>query len=268
MYSLTVLCLISFSTGCNRSNKWSEDIWQDIKATELIGRQHIRQNEVMTAGLSIYVFRILPDKLEEIQDVITHASEQGLDYKDMNTFMANGFLGFKGGQETWQQIGQLLEQSKAVTIKQIRAMVTEGINEDTVVLDSLPASSFSYYTVGSETAGIGLDAGQGVLRLKATSLIGLRQACNLQIVPVYKVVTVQKTKKKDAGHQEGYEFVADSASFSARLEPGQFVLLVPAPLGTSQVQTKTIGDILFYPEKPENAAHLFLVACNYVRHPL
>jgi hypothetical protein len=67
IYLLAVFSLISFSAGCVRSNSWSQKIWQDVKVTDLISRQQLSENKSMTAGLNIYVFQILTDKLTEIQ---------------------------------------------------------------------------------------------------------------------------------------------------------------------------------------------------------
>ncbi len=264
--SLTVLFLILFLAGCLRSDSWSQKIWQDVKATDLISRQQLPENKSMTAGLNIYVFQILTDKLTEIQELITQTDTLGIEYGNINTFLANGLIGCAGDSESWQKIGQLLSQSEPVVRRRISVLVTENISEDVVISDTLQPSSVFYYSGGSATAGIGFDTGQIILRLRATSLIGLRQICNLQVIPVYKTDTEQKTKKQSAG-QDSYEFVFDSAALNVRLRPGQFALLASAT-ETAQTDIKTTGDIMFYPEGSGNTVNLCFIACNYVNHPL
>jgi hypothetical protein len=264
---LAVFFLTPFLAGCVRSDSWSQKIWQDVKAADLIDRQQLSESKCMTAGLSIYVFRISTDKLTEIQELITQTDMLNVEYGNINAFLANGLISCAGDRESWQKIGQLLSQSEPVVIRRISVLVTEKINEDVVIWDALQPSSVFYHTGSSATAGIGLDTGQVFLRMRATSLIGLRQICNLRVSPVYKTGVEQKTRKRSV-NQDSYEFVFDSAALNVRLQPGQFVLLAPATIEAVQTNVKTIGNIMFYPEGYEDTVNLCFIACNLVNQPL
>lgn len=221
----------------------------------------------MTVGLNIHIFQITTNKLTEIQELITQIEIPEVKYSNANTFLANGFLSCAGDRESWEKIGSLLSQSRPVIKKRIGVLVNENINEDVIISDTLGPSSVFYYSGVHTAAGIGLDAGQIALRLKATSLIGLRSFCRLDIYPVYKTGTEHEAAKRSAD-RNSYEFVFDSAALNVRLGPGQFVLLAPGAAQTVKSDIQTISNIIFYPQELQNTVNLCLIICNVINKPL
>ncbi len=258
-----VLLLISFLTGCTESSKKP---WKDIKASELISQQQLPENKAMTVGLYIYLFHIRADKLPEIQEQISRTDTLSVKHNDPAAFLTNGLIGCAGDRISWQKIAQLLTQSQPEIKERINLLINENMPNDIVIAESPQPVSVIYHS-GSATAGIGFDAGRTALRIKVEPLIGLRQFCRLDVTPLYRTSVRQRTKKLPVG-QDNYEFAFESAAFSARLQPGQFVLLAPAQMRTDQTGTQTLADLMFYSQSPQNTANLCLIACGLINYPL
>lgn len=263
---MVVLLLISFLAGCIGSNAPSLKVWKDIKASELISQQQPSENKTMTVSMYIYLFEIRADKLTEIQEQISRTDTLPVKYNDPAAFSANGLVGCAGDRISWQKIAQLLAQSQPEIKKRINLLITENIPDDIIIAET-PQPVSVIYRSDSATAGIGFDAGQIVLRIKAEPLIGLRQFCRLDITPVYRTGVAQNTKRQPFG-RDNYEFAFESAALNVCLRPGQFVLLAPAIAQSQQIGTQTIGDYLFYPQSPQNTANLCLIACSLINNPL
>lgn len=260
-----VFFLILFSAGCIHSNRSIPDFPQDVRVSELVGQQQLSENKTITVGLQLYLFQIRTDKLTEIQEQISRTDALPVKYSNPNIFPANGLIACAGDRTAWQKIAELLAQSQPEIKRRISLLITENITEDIVISETLqPVSVF--YRSNSTISGIGFDTGQVVLRIKATSLIGLRNICRLDVVPVYKVGPEQKTKKQPI-NQNICEFAFESAAFNVRLQPGQFVLLAPAEMQPDQTDAKTTGNIMFYSQYPGTVS-LCLIACNLINDPL
>jgi hypothetical protein len=263
---LAVFFLISFLAGCISSNTSSRKVWKNVKMPELISQQQPSENKSMFVGLYIYIFHIQADKLTEIQEQISRTDALSVKYNDPAAFSANGLVDCAGDRTSWQKIAELLAQSQPQTREHINLLITENIINDIVVAQTPRPVSVTYYSNGA-TAGIGFDAGRIALRLKVSSLIGLRQVCRLDITPVYKTGLGQKAKKSSV-EQENYEFAFESAALNVRLQPGWFVLLAPAQTQTDPNIAQTIGDIMSYSQTDSNAVNLCLIACNLINSPL
>ncbi len=251
---LTALLFISLLTGCEGSSKKS---WKDVKISELINQQQPAENKSMTVGLHIYLFRIQADKLGRIQYQIGETDLLPVKYNDPDAFPLNGLMSCAGDIKSWRKIAPLLTKARPQLRKHINLMITQGMTNDVIIAESAKPVSVVYRS-GDTTAGIGFDAGRIALRIKASPLIGLRQACKLDVMPVYKTVADKNSR----------EFTFESAAFDVRLQPGQFVLLAPAGDEQKQPETRTIGDIISYPQTPKKTADLYLIACGLVNTPL
>jgi hypothetical protein len=260
---LAILLFISFLPGCTGS---SRKPWRNIKAAELISRQQPLEDKSMIVGLHIYLFRIQTNKLPQIQNQIGQTDTLPVKYDDPDAFLANGLISCAGDRASWQKIAQLVALSQPKTLKHFNILMTENMAEDVVIAETNQPISIVYRS-NDITAGIGFDTGQTILRIKASSLIGLRQACRLDITPVYRTAAAQKTKKRSAG-RENYESVFESAALNVHLQPGQFVLLAPARTQTDPNTAQTIGDILSSSPNPQKTANLCIIACNLINNPL
>ena len=260
---LAILFSISFLSDCTGSPRKP---WRNIKAAELISPQQLPEDKSMTVDLHIHLFRIQTNKLPQIQNQIGQTDTLPVKYDDPNAFLANGLISCAGDRASWQKIAQLVALAQPQTIKHINILMTENIAEDVVIAEANQPVSIAYRS-SDTTAGIGFGAGQTILRIKASSLIGLREVCRLDITPVYRTAAAQKTKKRSAG-RENYESVFESATLNVHLQPGQFVLLAPTQALTDPNTAQTIGDILFSSQNPQKTVNLCIIACNLINSPL
>ncbi|MDD5135205.1 MAG: hypothetical protein PHP01_07330 [Phycisphaerae bacterium] len=259
--ALTVTILITLASGCVNSGRSRLDIWHDIKAAELIGRQQIEQPKVRTAGINIYLLQISSDKLTKLQNIIHQTTALPIEYSSSDAFWANGFAGCGGGKNDWRKINEFLSDSQFKTEKSVSLYAVENIAEDVIVTETSQPVSILYRSEPAAIAGIGLEAGRFALRLTAKPVIGLRGVYKLDIRPVYKV---GGGKTGDTGG----EFVFDAAAMNVQVRPGQFILLGPASTKNLSNNMQTIGDLMFWPKKSEKVITLYLIACNLIKEPL
>ncbi|MGB8226947.1 MAG: hypothetical protein WCE45_08830 [Sedimentisphaerales bacterium] len=259
---LAIPFFISFLSDCTGSSRKPR---RNIKAAELISRQQPLEGKFMTVDLHIYVFRIQTKKLPQIQNQIGQTNALPVKYDDPDAFLANGLICCQGDRASWQKIAQLLALSQSKTIKQINILMTENTAEDIVIAEAVKSVSAIYYS-NNATAGINFDAGQMVLRLKVSPLIGLRQACRLDVTPVYKIISRESKKLKSS--EKNREFIFDSAALSVRWQPDRYVLIAPANAKEEQNEAQTIGNIISYRQTPEDTADLCLIACDSINSPL
>jgi hypothetical protein len=253
-----VLLFIPFLSGCTG---FSQKPWRNTNTAELINRQQPLEDKSMTVGLHIYLFRIQTNKLPQIQNQISQTDTLPVKYNDPDAFLANGLIGCQGDRASWQKIAQLLALSQSKTIKHINIQMTENMAEDIVIAEAVKPVSVIYYS-NNAAAGINFDAGQMVLRLKVSPLIGLRQACRLDVTPVYKIIG--RESKKLQSSEKNREFIFDSAALSVRWQPDRYVLIAPANAKEEQNEAQTIGNIISYRQTPEDTADLCLIACDSI----
>lgn len=261
--ALTVTVLITFTSGCVSSNRSRLDIWHNLKAAELIGRQQLEEAKERTVGMNIYILQISSDKLTELQDILNQATVLPVKYNASDAFWANGFASCGGGKNDWQKINKFLSDSQFKIEKSIGLYAVENIAEDVVVAETSQSVSILYRSEPPATAGIGLEAGSFALRLTAKPVIGLRGVCKLDIRPVYKI-GFEKSERKNARS----EFVFDAAGMSVQIRPGQFVLLGPGSIKSPSNNMQTIGDLMFWSRNSEKVINLYLIACNLIKEPL
>jgi len=261
-YLLSILFLVPFFTGCQESEKKS---LRNVKVSEIVDKQQQAENKNMTVSLHIYMFRIDANNLDEIQYQIEQTDTPALKFQDSDSFTANGLAGCGGDGKSWQKTGPLIEEAKPKTKKHIKLLIDDNLSNDVVAAETKKPVSIIYRS--DETmSGIGFEPGQMVLRLKVSPLIGLRQACRLDVTPVYKITGTGQKKSQSPEKIREYSF--DSASLNARLRPGQYILLAPANEKQKQTEAQTIGNIVFYNQTAENTADLYLIACESVNSPL
>jgi hypothetical protein len=256
--ALAVTVLTAFVSGCVRSRL---DIWHDIKAAELIGRQQLEQSKVRTAGINIYILQISSDKLTELQDIIVKTDALPVKYNASDAFWANGLASCGGGKNDWQKINEFLSDSQFKIEKSVSLYAVENVADDVIITKTSQPVSILYRSEPPATAGIGLEAGRVVLRLTTKPVIGLRGVCSLDIRPAYKT-GLEKNEKA------GSEFVFDAAAMSVQIRPGQFILLGPGSVKSPSNDMQTIGDLMFWPKESENVITLYLIACNLIKEPL
>jgi hypothetical protein len=261
--ALTVTVLITFASGCVSSNRSRLDIWHNLKAAELIGRQQIEESKERTVGMNIYILQISSDKLTELQDIISQTTAFPVKYNASDAFWANGLASCGGGKNDWQKINKFLSDSQFKIEKSISLYVVQNIAEDVIITEPSQSVSILYRSEPPATAGIGLEAGRFALRLTAKPIIGLRRICELDIRPAYKT-SLEKIERKNARS----DFVFDAAAMSVQIRPGQFVLLGPGSIKSPSQDIQTIGDLIFWPKGSEDVINLYLIACNLIREPL
>ncbi|MFA6186275.1 MAG: hypothetical protein WC770_03550 [Phycisphaerae bacterium] len=234
---------------------------KDVTVGELIASQQIEQTKAKTVVLDIYTFQIDSARLPEIQNLICQTKTLPIAYNTKDTFSLNGLIACAGDKNDWQKISGPIFQSTPRIAKSTSLYSVEDVSDDVAITQISEPENILYYAGQNKTAGIGLDGGQIMLRIKTSSVIGLLQACKVDIVPIYKGI-------KSPANQSGGEFVFESAQAVCRLWAGQFVLIAPATVRVGLGESRTLGDVICYPLKPPKTVNIYLINCNQIKEPI
>jgi hypothetical protein len=249
-----------FLAGCENSRHSKLNGLKGITAGELIANQQIEQTKVKTVVLGIYTFQIKSARLPEIQNLICQTKTLPLAYNAEYAFLQNGLIACAGDQTDWRKISRPIFKSTPRIVKNTSLYSVEDVNDDVGIAQIYQPESILYYAGQSKTAGMGLDGGQIMLRIKTGSVIGLRQVCRVDITPVYKGI------KSPADSSSG-EFIFGAAQVVCRLGAGQFILIAPATVRAEQGENRTLGDVICYPQKPQKTVNIYMIYCNAIKEP-
>ena len=250
-----------FFLGCENSKQSRPSVQKDVTVRELIANQQFDQIKAKTIALGIYTFQISSARLPEIQNLICRTNTLPLAYNAKEAFSLNGLIACSGDKNDWQRISGAIFKSTPRIAKSVSLYAVEDVNDDVAITQIPQQESVLYYAGQDKTTGIGLDGGQIMLRIKTSSLIGLRQVCRVDITPVYKGI-------KSPVNQDGGEFIFESAQVAGRLGVGQFVLIAPAAVRAGQGESRTLGDLICYPQKPGKTVNVYLINCNQIKEPM
>jgi hypothetical protein len=255
------IAVFVFLVGCENSKQSRPNVQKDITFGELIADQQIEQIKVKTVFLDVCTFQISSIRLPEIQNLICRTKTLPIAYNAKEAFLLNGLIACAGDKNDWQRISVPIFKSAPRIAKSTSLYSVEGVSDDAAITQIYQPESILYYAGQNKTAGMGLDSGQIILRIKTSSVIGLRQVCQVDITPVYKGI-------KPAIDSNGREFIFESAQVISRLGVGQFVLFAPATMRAEQGENRTLGDVICYPLKPEKTVNIYLVNCNSIKEPM
>jgi hypothetical protein len=264
-YCVIFFAVFVFFLGCENSKQSRPNVQKDITFGELIADQQIEQTKVKTVALDIYTFQIDSARLPEIQNLICQTKTLPIAYNTKDTFSLNGLISCAGDKNDWQKISRPIFQSTPRVAKSTSLYAVEDVNDDVAITQIPQQESILYYTGQNKTAGMGLDGGQIMLRIKTSSVIGLLQVCKIDIMPVYKAGFSRETKSP--ANPSGGEFIFESAQVVCRLGIGQFVLIAPATVRAEQGENRTLGDVICYPQKLKKTVNVYLINCNSIKEP-
>lgn len=265
-YRVIFFIIFVFFLGCENSRHSKLKSSKNVTVGELIANQQIEQTKVKTVVLDIYTFQIDSARLPEIQNLICLTKTLPIVYNTKDTFLLNGLIACAGNGNDWDRISRPIFKSTPRIAKSTTLYSVEGVSDDVMITRISEPESILYYAGQSKTAGMGLDAGQIMLRTKTSSVIGLRQVCNVDIMPIYKTGFSQGIKSPvDAN---GGEFMFESAQAACRLGAGQFILIAPATVRAGQGESRTLGDVICYPQKPPKTVNVYLINCNQIKEPM
>lgn len=248
-------------SGCGEIQKKNQ--WEDTRLEELVPKERRFRADKAIVGLSIYVLQFNAGKYPQVLEAMHQANNLPISYDDTKNFAANQVICGGGDMNTWAKISKSLADSNTTVIKRINIYMDEDTSEVVEVAQLTEGGSISYRTGDNAWAVMGLPQGSIVLDITTKSLIGLKQACKLEVRPIYKT----SVKKLRVPRRRGWEFAFDSINFSANVRPGQFVFLAPEMKDTDaskQDAPPVAGRMIFYSDGDKPVVRFCLIACGLI----
>jgi hypothetical protein len=263
---IPVLIFVLVLAGCNEQKKKdSQNVsLQDVSFEELMPKGGPAHTKDTIVGLSVFVFEVDSGKYLNVQSAMGGASELQVDTAANIALAVNGMICGNGDMRNWPRISKSLQDANAAILKRVTLFMTENINEQIELAEFPQGTSVCYQTNNKTTAAMGLPAGSVILDINAKSLIGLKQACQLEMKPVYKTMK----KKIEEKRIPAWEYLFDSIGCKSPVRPGQFVFLSPQldDIETSEQKAiANVGKLIFTNKQNEKRVKFCLIACGLIK---
>ncbi|HBG28385.1 MAG: hypothetical protein A2Y10_11195 [Planctomycetes bacterium GWF2_41_51] len=248
--------------GCGEKPE-PKNQWEDIKLEDLMPQGRPQQSEKAIVGLSVFFFQLDADKYQQVQNAMHNIDGLTINLQDTGNFNANGLICGGGDFDQWRKIAASFANTNTTIAKKITFFMDAGTTEIIETAKITESASVSYRTAENASAMIGLPEGSFVLKLSTQTLIGLKQACKLEIKPSYKTIAKKSNNKKVAG----WEYAFDSANISATIRPGQFVFLAPQSSiieDAEQAFPTDLGQRLFAVKDGKDVIKFCLIFCGLI----
>jgi hypothetical protein len=259
---IPVLIFVLVLAGCQEQAKKKH--WQDVSFDELMPHGRAANTKDVIVGLSLFIFEVDSGKYLDVQSALGGQSDLQVDASANISLAANGMLCGNGDTQNWPRIARSLEDANATVLKRVTLFMTEGISEQ-IELTNFPQGTSVYYTADNKTsAAIGLPAGSVILDINTKSLIGLKQACRLEIKPIYETIK----RKVEEKRIPSWQYAFDSIGSKSTIRPGQFVFLSPAvdDFATAEPRVfKNVGEMIFANRYDEERVKFCLIVCGLIK---
>jgi hypothetical protein len=249
-------------SGCTEKQNWKRP-WTKAQAGDLLPEDSYGDKKSSIIGLYIYVFEFDKGKYPSVLNAIGDLNDLPVKYKNSGSFLNNGLIGGGGNRIDWVKFSQVLSKAQVKITKRISLYVNENIDNDVAIIDFQEPGAICCRSGKDISAGIGLPAGTVALRINVKSLIGLKQVCGLNIIPVYKTIAAPDSNGKEQGNS-GWEFVFDEIAMNVPIRPGQFVCIAPDTAHFPQQGLPLTGEMIFCSAKPKPVVRFCLVACSLI----
>lgn len=231
-------------------------VWEGVKFKDLARTKHSPQS-VLESPLqfNVYIFALPADNFADVKDVWAALSTKPLRFVSTDSFGENGFAAGVGTTTQWEPVAEKLREAESKTIKKTDLIMFGGNREDIALLKLEAEKNIFYRTQDDQINGATLGPGETTLRLAAVTLPDVRGVCTLTIEPMFR-----NTAKPGNAAADANELVFAAATFSAKMSPGDFVLLGPARFSR---QDMTLGS-LFFSSPDTSTVQLYMIVCTGV----
>jgi hypothetical protein len=235
---------------------------EKIKIQDILPKGPLGSREGVAVGLYIYVFELDSSKYLSVRMGLNDVNDLPVEYKDFDGFAGNGLVSGGGDINTWRNFAKVLSDANARVVKRISVYINPDANEEVAIAD-LKEPAYISYRIGDDiSTGVGLPAGTIALRIAAKPLIGLKQVCRLDIVPVFMTkITDKKPKNRK---NPNWEYVFDSTAVSTPIRPGQFICIAPDTDNFPRHGLPVTGKLIFCSDNTKSVVRLCLIACGLI----
>jgi hypothetical protein len=248
--------------GCQEKAK--KNNWQNVSLEELMPKGAPMNTKDTIVGLSFFIFEVDSGKYPDVRACLAGQSDLQSDTAASISSANNGIVCGSGSTHNWPQIAKSLADANAAVLNRTTLFMTANISEKINVGSFPQGVSVCYQTADKAAASVGLPAGNVILDINTTSLIGLKQACRLEIRPVYETLTKNSGQKRIPS----WQYAFDDAGCKSIIRPGEFVFLAPKIDESERSEQRAfanIGQLLFANNYNETRIKFYLIICGLIK---
>lgn len=261
-YILVIVFLSLTIAGCQEKTKTNS--WQNVSFEELMPKGAPLNTKDTIVGLSFFILEADRAMYLDLQTAVLSQSDLQVDASANKASAENGMICGSGNMQKWSQITKTLADANAAVLKRLTLFMTADVSEQIEIADFTQPTAVSYYTNDKKFAAVGLPKGTICFDINAKALLGLKQACLLEIKPVYRT-----SKKKNTGkYTPPQQYTFDSAVCKAQIRPGQFVFLTSQDNTSNEAEQNTllnIGQLICSNQYTEKRVKFFLIVCGLIK---
>ena len=269
-----------FVVGCNKKE---QPIWEKVKISDLAdstaqGKKQVKM--LKAVNLDVYIFEIPAMNIRKLNKLWQILTPQPIKFNSYDAFTKNGFrIGF-GRLKALKTASDLLILANSKRVYTNSTVFFSKQSSDLVVRIVGRRNTIRFISSGGFAEKVTVDPGRMVLRLSAERIPGARGVCNLLVRPVFTNLQRNAIPRMNQWLKQ-QEFYFPPITFSVKLSPGDFVLLMPqkytsdtselAGLFCNQYGSVFLNsDKIANPDKPVSmqrkpAVRLLMFVCTAIR---
>lgn len=174
----------------------------------------------------IYTFQLHRNNLANADHIFEILEKEKCQFKNPEAFKANGFAAGSAKSDTWQQLGERLQQAKAVGVRDSAMIVFEDSSQDLFFANTKQKRSVDYYRSQNEHFKMDVVQGQIGWRIRAWSSQDKEKTAQVQIMPISKP-DIPPDISPFVRRRRQRIVIFDTAGFELEMTPGDFVVLSP-----------------------------------------
>lgn len=197
----------------------------------------------------MYTFHVDKNNLANADRIFEIFEKDKFQFTNPDAFKANGFAASSAKAGLWQQLGEGLQQAKAVGVRDSAMIVFDDGSQDLFFANTKQKRSIDYYRSQHDRFKRDITQGQLAWRIRAWPLEDKEKTAMVQIMPVSKP-DIPPGAKPLARRRRPRVVIFDAVGFELEMTPGDFVVLSPA---SCDLDTSPDTKDPAYPEESESS---------------
>jgi hypothetical protein len=174
----------------------------------------------------IYTFQLDRNNLANADHIFEILEKEKFQFTDSEAFKANGFAAGSAKADAWQQLGEILQQAKAVGVRDSAMIVFDDGSQDLFFANTKQKRSINYYRSQHDSFKKNITQGQLAWRIRAWALEDKEKSAMVQIMPVSKP-NVPPGINPFVRRKRPRMVIFDAVGFELEMTPGDFIVLSP-----------------------------------------
>jgi len=257
VYLFAVLTML----GCQPQD--NRPIWEETKIGDLAPRRITKDPNsqfVKAINIDVYIIEVPVENIIVLNDIWPKLYTKPLRFNNYSAFTSNSLVAGFGQLPMWSEIRQMLLDAGGKKTQTVSILIPDG-QFDTLEIVQLDDEQTAFYT-SSQNALEAVTIGPGTLglNLKSDKIPGSRGIRQISATPLYKPLLTSRIPQMVQFEESGrYPF--QSAGFTLKMGPGDFVLLGPEKYIEHQ---KSLGSLLFSIPRKKPVVRVFLFVCSNI----